>query len=1150
MDYNEILCQAMSIIGESLLDGIAYDTTLTCTITDDSDSKNGKYTVSNGSVEFIAYSTVTTYKNNTVVYVSIPNGDYNNQKFIVGKKSSDKTEPFIFTTPFDTIVDLTNNIITEQEPAGLIANGEEQSVVIWQNTTPLNYAGYERFGIQGQFKTWLDNANVVLGNYGLKVTMRYKVGDSTNGWQVGEKTLLLDSSDMYGNPYSFESFYQQEKVFDIGDLGTITDIKVEFYQIKNSFITDKQTLLTIDEFANLFIKDVYLCIGYDLGTITDEFIKLYTFDTNTYIATQTIEENRKIVHTRWVHFDENNKPIVVDSSSDMNYEIRWYRYHLGAPSADEYCGVYWDRVNDNSTKRFSYTLDPDITKATEQVKVIILYNGVALRSEILSFRNEKEVINQPTVDAIQALTIVCDDNTYGNYLIYDKGNSLIDKTQGNEIRQFSCHFDSADYPHPEGETILTEATSITWTIPAINSMIVIDGFNYDTLTSSSWDTTYDATTQSIIIKRLASADGQINAYQPYRIKTYYSTNYANNTIQCSILKDGINYNTQKECTFGQAGTTGTDCTLVIDFDKNNTAVTLGNTSELIAVTARLYDYENNEIDLTKETKIAINWAWYKNTGSAITIQNYIENGKSIINKKELKVTSGLNMNDLYILEVTLTGWGDYKSLIAYLPIPIRVDKTYSYIAGATQIIYLSNGEAQYYKKPYTIFGTGPTNGTWQIYCKDAQAKHFIPDLSEDYRILPVDIFVENSPIFGVQYLVGGVVKWTQPILSIMNRYPSGMINEWDGKTLTIDGETGAIISTMIAAGSKDNNNQFSGVMMGDWSSDGDASISKMTGIYGFNKGEMSFAFTEDGKAFIGKSGRGRIRFDGDKGTIESDSWAAKKQGMHIDLDDGIINFVNGTNFIDIDGTASTYPFQIGNYNSPNLRVNWDGKLIAVTGDFSDIDVRDMRVNNLDAWDANIDGLVAKNVSINSMYASDVLIENLNVSNDAYISSISTDNISSSGGSITNLNVTNLNGIKLTAQNFVLSNNRLTFTYLRQVYNPATKTWSGSQITTSDPSSIPANTPTLRYIFQSIQTGDTFTISMGEGSDGVTVTSIILQEAPKHSIVLRTGINIGLYAGNSVLIRGNLTHLGEGGEGKVDFSRVPASKQIGIYARFA
>jgi hypothetical protein len=92
------------------------------------------------------------------------------------------------------------------------------------------------------------------------------------------------------------------------------------------------------------------------------------------------------------------------------------------------------------------------------------------------------------------------------------------------------------------------------------------------------------------------------------------------------------------------------------------------------------------------------------------------------------------------------------------------------------------------------------------------------------------------------------------------------------------------------------------VILGEWaigkSSDEqvDSSFSK-TGLWGFHEGAASFGFSEDGTAFIGKSGRGRIELDGDNGTIYSSSYKENgtSAGMKIDLDDGIIDIVGEKN---------------------------------------------------------------------------------------------------------------------------------------------------------------------------------------------------------------------------------------------------------------
>jgi len=58
-----------------------------------------------------------------------------------------------------------------------------------------------------------------------------------------------------------------------------------------------------------------------------------------------------------------------------------------------------------------------------------------------------------------------------------------------------------------------------------------------------------------------------------------------------------------------------------------------------------------------------------------------------------------------------------------------------------------------------------------------------------------------------------------------------LVNTWNGELL-IDSENNAILAKMIAAGAKNRNNQFTGVMMGDWATKGDNSLDT-PGMYGF-----------------------------------------------------------------------------------------------------------------------------------------------------------------------------------------------------------------------------------------------------------------------------------------------------------------------------
>ena len=102
----ENICEAINIISIENLNGLSYDKTVVCTITDDSKRDKGIYTVKEDAASYTAYSENTTYRNNNQVYVTIPGNDYDNQKIIVGKKVSEKNEPVIYGTPFDTLIDI------------------------------------------------------------------------------------------------------------------------------------------------------------------------------------------------------------------------------------------------------------------------------------------------------------------------------------------------------------------------------------------------------------------------------------------------------------------------------------------------------------------------------------------------------------------------------------------------------------------------------------------------------------------------------------------------------------------------------------------------------------------------------------------------------------------------------------------------------------------------------------------------------------------------------------------------------------------------------------------------------------------------------------------------------------------------------------
>lgn len=898
-DIIEPLLESMKIVSESILQGLSYDITIPCNIVDASQRSNGEYKVSNGTATFIAYSENTEYQENQTVYVKIPQGDYNNDKIITGrKKDKDSAEPYIYHNPIDTVLDITGNINPDDKQFGLIANDINQSVQVLDLHFNKPYYNFERLAIRAGFRSWLSDLNCVRGDYGLKLEVEFKpqTMDSTAAADNYTKTLYLNTSDMIGDVYSFDNFFQQSKVFDISQEAGIVAIRGWFYQDSNFIDASGNKIPYLDEFeqpilSNLFINGIEIILGYDYTNYNQEFVKLFTFNNTIYGPNRP--NDQKTVELKWVHIEDNGNRIVMKPEIDGSYEIRWYRYMLGSPSDDSYSGVFYKRINPANgeawsegaaAKSFTCVFTPDsAANEEEKIKAVILFGDEPkiYRSDVLTFTNNSQILNAPTLDAVRAVNLECDDLSYGNYYVYDEGNGLLPNFVKTQERKVVCSFNlSATGETHNDFSDLSSTDSIIWKFPTQNTMLIVDEsqiFNY----SSNYNIAHDGGYTTIMINNL-KIDTLINNKPTlkYNIKSYYSAAANNNTITCVIKKGGIEYTGLLTFSFGQAGTTGTDYTLVLEFEDNNfNAITIGATNKF-NIRAFLYD-QNNELQKLDGTTINFKWKDSNSKAGYSMSWQKSDDGYSYI--CEILVNSNANINDILILQTTLSGWGDYN-LISYLPIPIKTVAN-SYVIGADKVVYSTSGNPSYYKNPYEYYEDNKKiNVVWNSKSVDSNDNKFLPSIKvqnnngiNEYRLKPKSLYIDGLKLYAVQAIYNNQVIWTQPILIIQNEYFSSTINKWDG-ALTINENESYILSKMIGAGKKNNNNQFTGVLMGDWGNKAnvnDPTLTNYTGLFGFQNGVMTYAFKDDGTGFIG-SGTNRIDFNNSNNFISTDIFSLSK----------------------------------------------------------------------------------------------------------------------------------------------------------------------------------------------------------------------------------------------------------------------------------
>lgn len=417
--------KSIDIIIDGRLQGLKFDKTITCSILSNKNAARGEYTVTDGATTFKAYSDVTIYQVNQYVYVKVPNGSFNNKKIITGRYIEENSEYYTYVPPLDSFIDMSHNLIDSSiEPLGLVANGKEKEIVVWEKHN-LHYNDYDRIGIRAGFRTWLNQYDLVKGNYGLKlyvVIKRGKENETVDKQDIFSVYFTLDTSDFYGSLYNYETYYNQEKVFDIGQYldneHYISDIRLVFFQdnnfedAKGNRITSTMPDSEVELPKNIFMASPYIGIGYNKNKYPSDTALLYTFDSLDYKALLSDEDkanfiaaldinsetynqdrdnilydavtaknllsqlNRRKLQARWIHFDEDMNPYVFDKNSDLpeTAQVHWYRYFLEEGLSDKLAGAFWKEIETPDKNYFEYKdFEPDMTRQHDMLKVIIEY---------------------------------------------------------------------------------------------------------------------------------------------------------------------------------------------------------------------------------------------------------------------------------------------------------------------------------------------------------------------------------------------------------------------------------------------------------------------------------------------------------------------------------------------------------------------------------------------------------------------------------------------------------------------------------------------------------------------------------------------------------------------------------------------------------
>ena len=189
--------------------------------------------------------------------------------------------------------------------------------------------------------------------------------------------------------------------------------------------------------------------------------------------------------------------------------------------------------------------------------------------------------------------------------------------------------------------------------------------------------------------------------------------------------------------------------------------------------------------------------------------------------------------------------------------------------------------------------TWSPSGLLKLYSSNSLAKNqhkMIPATKYDGQCI-------NAGLESVITIGSNTLKIHIPIHCLLNKYGLSALNDWDGNSIEINEDEGMLLSPQVGAGKKNDDNTFTGVLMGTVDDPADTDGNHKTGLIGYASGQRSiFLDAETGKAEFGVNGKGKIVLDPteNKAQIYSGNYSTtNKTGMMIDFTTPEIKFGSG-----------------------------------------------------------------------------------------------------------------------------------------------------------------------------------------------------------------------------------------------------------------
>ena len=402
--YEETFCQAMQLIAENAVKNAGYDKTIQATIISCEDKTTGCYKIQYQDNIFLAYSadTKVKYTKGNLVYILIPNSNFDNNKTILGSVTKMGSD-YIDVTDEKDQYEIIGNNICQQDKEFKLSTYQTAVKVLYDVEASVDELGLSEFDageylssatylmLTAFIKTSIAASQRYLGNYGLLVEAEFKDNAGTD--TIVSKNYILDVNAMTGNPYKYIQTSPQYNFYIANGANFKRFTKISLF-VKD-FPEQKKSEEILPEDYDITISNIGIYAAKKNEADNNGYSVSFSIPQGLYFNEKQTDDKHIIAIAK-----AKNVALTAESAS-MSYYWFIQDNSIGLDSPD-YClygGRGWKCLNQYNTlsndpitrewlpASAEYVLSFDDAKLYDnQLKVVILYNDVTL-SNTISIKN-------------------------------------------------------------------------------------------------------------------------------------------------------------------------------------------------------------------------------------------------------------------------------------------------------------------------------------------------------------------------------------------------------------------------------------------------------------------------------------------------------------------------------------------------------------------------------------------------------------------------------------------------------------------------------------------------------------------------------------------------------------------------------------------